>query len=710
MRIPDFLRMNDWNIRRFSIVSLSILIAYDGIFLTNKFLFNIPILPQLLGFIVLTFIPGFIILRILKVHNIDRATNFLLAVGLSLSFIMIFGLIVNTFLPYLGIKKPITTFPLFCSFNFAIALMLIICYIRDRNFKELNGFLDVKVTPSLLFPSLLPIIGIFGAYFMTYYNINTINILLLFLVSIFPVLVAFNKISKNLYPFLIFAISLAILYHVNLISTYLWSFDIFFEAHGSFQVVEKGLWNPKHGIPLLLFAVLAPTYSFLCNLSLIWVFKIIFPFFFSLAPPTLYLVYSRAEFGDIKLDEKLALLSVFVFIFYYGFFKDMPDKQHIAELFLSLILMLMLTESPNRMAAVSLLLFSLITSHYGVSYVFMLSLIFALIMFYVLNKGEESSSLLTLNFVSLFSALAVGWYMFVASGEKFETIVGIGNHILNKITEILKPDYRSGISYLEYRTPSITWQIYKYLYVILQIFILIGILRLLILILKRKVKNPEIAYLSIAFYSLLAFQVFTTYGMGMDRVLQITLVLLSPFAVIGCITIVRAINSVIKGLSLKVTTPTSSFSAVKLFATFLMIFFLFNSGFIFAVVRDTLPPYCIALNKSAGWPVFNQGEVMGASWIKKYLKLENNTRIAARLGKGELLLSECIGKENVKGIRKTNIINAYLPSNVYVYFGSMLIRDEKFKESKLFHLIINERDKLYDNGKCMVFNLIIKSK
>ena len=697
MRIPDFLRMNDWNIRRFIIVTLSILVAYDGIFLTNKFLFKVPILPQLLGFIVLTFIPGFIILRILRVHNVDRATNFLLAVGLSLSFIMIFGLIVNTFLPYLGIKKPITTFPLFCSFNFVIALMLLISYIRDRNFKESNGFLDVKVTPSLLLLSLLPIIGIFGAYFMTYYNINTINILLLFLVSIFPVLVAFNKISKNLYPFLIFAISLAILYHVNLISTYLWSFDIFFEAHGSFQVVEKGLWNPKHGIPLLLFAVLAPTYSLLCNLSLIWVFKIIFPFFFSLAPPTLYLVYSRANFGDIRLDEKLALLSVFVFIFYYGFFKDMPDKQHIAELFLALILMLMVTEIPNRMATVSLLLFSLVTSHYGVSYVFMLSLIFALVMLYVLNRREESSSLLTLNFVSLFSALAVGWYMYVSSGEKFETIVNIGNHILNKIMDILKPDYRSGISYLEYKTPSITWQIYKYIHVILQIFIFVGILRLLISILNRKVKNPEIAYISLAFYSLLAFQVFTTYGMGMDRVLQITLVLLSPFAIIGCITIARAINSVIRGLNLKITT--FSFSAVKLFAIFLMIFFLFNSGFIFAVVRDTIPPYCIALNKSAGWPVFNQGELIGASWAKFNLE-----KIATDVKNG-LLLSSWSGKKMVAFVITPSNIRE-IPSHEFILLDKEFIRD-KMSLNLYYNFILNRRNKLYDNGESVILSKMV---
>ncbi len=65
------------------------------------------------------------------------------------------------------------------------------------------------------------------------------------------------------------------------------------------------------------------------------------PLFFSLTPPlALYYVYKELDFGNYKVDYEIAMLSVFVFIFFYGFYKDMPDKQHIAELFLALILIL----------------------------------------------------------------------------------------------------------------------------------------------------------------------------------------------------------------------------------------------------------------------------------------------------------------------------------------------------------------------------------
>jgi len=691
MRIPDFLRMNDWNIRKFSVVVLSLFVAYDGAFLTNEFLFKVPILPQLLGFIVLTFIPGFIILRILKVHSIDRTTNFLLAVGLSLSFVMIFGFILNQFLPYLGIEKPITTYPLFYSFNLAIVALLIISYFRDRNFRgEYQASFEIDISPSLLFLALLPFLGIFGAYFMTFYNINTINLFLLLLISVIPLLVAFNKISENTFPFLIFAVSISILYHVNLISTYLWSFDIFFHAHGSVQVVENGVWmlNLEYSDPLLLFSILAPIYSILCDLSLIWFFKIVFPFIFSLVPPTLYLVYNRADFGDLKLDSKLVLLSAFVFVFYYGFFKDMPDKQHISEFFLALILMLIVTKVPSRTIVAVILSFSLITSHYGVSYVFMLSLIFALILSYLLNKKEGENGPLTLNFVLLFSTIAVGWYMYVASGKKFADITGIGIHIIYKVLEleIFKPDYRSGISYLALKTPSITWQIYKFVYVLLQLFIFIGILRLLASIINGRVRNAEIAYLSIAFYSLLAFQIFTTYGMGFDRVLQITLTLLSPFAVIGCISILKVVRRVIRNLKLKLTILNFSFSAVKLFAIFLMVFFLLNSGFIFAVVGDTLPPYCIALNKSTWerWHVFSQAEVNGALWLKDHNVASKVSTLPLSLAKDGMILSVYyryggnIVYPKISGdFIFFNIYTTELPSNTLIYFCKMVTKDNK---------------------------------
>ena len=705
MRIPDFLRMNNWNIRKFSIVTLSLLIAYDGTFLMNKFLFDISILPQLLGFIVLTFIPGFVILRILKVHNIDRVTNFLLAVGLSLSFIMIYGLLLNTLLPHLGILKPMSPQPLFYAFNIGILALLLVSYLRDRGFKPSSEFLNVRISPLMLSLLLLPFLSIFGAYVMTFYDSNILILVLLFLISLTPVAVVFNKIPKNLYPLLIFLVSLSILYHVNLISTHLWSFDIFFESYAANWVVEKGIWDPNQEFnQLLLISVLAPTYSLLCDLSLVWVFKTIFPFFFALAPLALYQVYQRIDFGEFKLSPILALFSVFIFVFFYGFSKVMPDKQHIAELFMALILMLMVTDVPNRVPISIILSFSLITSHYGVSYVFMLSLIFALFLSCVWKEKEKS---LTPNFVLLFSVLAICWYMYVAQGDVFEHITHIGNHIVNKILEILKPDYRSGVTYLTYETPSILWQTYKFIHIVLQIFIAVGIVNLWISILKGKSRN-DISFLSTAFYILLVFQITTTYGMGFDRVLQITLVLLSPFAVTGCLIMSELVAKI--GKDLIVWEASQRF-----FAIFLLFFFLFNSGFVFEVSNDVVQPYCIALNKSTWekWHVFNRAEVSAAIWIKSHSLNTKVSSLPKTVCKDSLVLAQYY--RHVKDFAYFNHYTTSLPSGICVYLGSLLTERGKIPavvrgeveylnlDKTPFYQVLSKSDKVFDSRSASVY-------
>ena len=336
------------------------------------------------------------------------------------------------------VPNPISSFSLIYSFNIAIVTLVGIAYLRDKDFSSSQDILDLQLSPLTLSLLLLPSLSIFGAYTMTFYNSNLLILILLFLVSLVPLIVAFDKIPENFYPLVIFVVSLSILYHVNLISMHIWSFDIFFEFYSANLVAETGIWDPKidYGAhSLLLITILAPIYSLLCNLNLVWTFKIIFPFLFALTTLVLYQAYQRFDFGGYTLDPKSSLLAVFIFIFYYGFFKDMPDKQHIAELFFALILLLIVTKIPNRVVAALIFSFALVTSHYGVSYIFMLALIFSLVAVYVWKKDEENS-FVTSNFVLFFSILALAWYMYVASGTAFESVPKIGSHMISSISEI----------------------------------------------------------------------------------------------------------------------------------------------------------------------------------------------------------------------------------------------------------------------------------
>ena len=73
--------MNDWGIRKFLKVVLAIHLAFCGAIGLDIVGLQIPILRQLIGFIYLTFIPGVIILRILKLHKLGSIETLLYSVG-----------------------------------------------------------------------------------------------------------------------------------------------------------------------------------------------------------------------------------------------------------------------------------------------------------------------------------------------------------------------------------------------------------------------------------------------------------------------------------------------------------------------------------------------------------------------------------------------------------------------------------------------------
>lgn len=78
---------SDLDIKKCLWLSLAISLAAPGLVGLAALGFDIPILRQIVGFIFLTFVPGVLILRILKIHNIGLIESLLCSVGLSLAFV-----------------------------------------------------------------------------------------------------------------------------------------------------------------------------------------------------------------------------------------------------------------------------------------------------------------------------------------------------------------------------------------------------------------------------------------------------------------------------------------------------------------------------------------------------------------------------------------------------------------------------------------------
>ena len=102
MLLNNPLQMNDWKfswfIKLIIIIQILVLIVM-GLELKDV---TIPIITPLIVFFYLTFIPGYLILRILKIHELGSITSLLYAVGLSILSVMVLGFLANTLLPLLG--------------------------------------------------------------------------------------------------------------------------------------------------------------------------------------------------------------------------------------------------------------------------------------------------------------------------------------------------------------------------------------------------------------------------------------------------------------------------------------------------------------------------------------------------------------------------------------------------------------------------------
>ena len=84
---------------------------------------DIPVLRQILGFMSLTFLPGWLIVHILKINNLSSSVKLVLSVGLSVAFVMFFGLLINTLYPLLGYSRPLDTLSAVSSFSVALLFM-----------------------------------------------------------------------------------------------------------------------------------------------------------------------------------------------------------------------------------------------------------------------------------------------------------------------------------------------------------------------------------------------------------------------------------------------------------------------------------------------------------------------------------------------------------------------------------------------------------
>lgn len=639
MQLNNFLQINDWEIKKFLKIVLTVQLAVLGAIGLDVIGLRVLGIRQFIGFIYLTFIPGIVILRVLRLHKLSNIETLLYSTGLSIAFLMFTGLFMNTFYPLLGISEPLSLVPSIITINVIVSILCVLSYVIDRNFSNPSyiNFREVLSPPALSL-SLLPFLAIFGTYLVNFRHTNILLMLLIVIIVFIATLVTFNKfIPQKFYALAIFCITIALLFHRTLISLYVPGRDIAGHLYLAELVKANSHWNstnpPIMPNAMLSVTILPTLYSNILNMSITWIYKIIYPILLSLVPVALYQVFQD------QTNKRIAFFSAYYFTLFPTFFITLTHTatQLIAELFFALLALLMVNKKMNasrKIVLCTIFSISMITSHYGLSYIYMLYLLFIFFSLYLIKNNIK----ITKTYIILYFTLTLLWYMYTSNAVTFNTIVRIGNHIYNSIaTSFFAVEARDPTlwHFLGERAPSLWREIGYRIVQVTQFFILVGFLESL----REKRMNFNREYIIHTFISfLLLFLViilpFFATNISTSRIYQITLFYLSPFCIIGGIIFFSKLINLLRKLFATdfsfVMNPLLQEQALRfLVLTVLVPYTLFNTGFVFEVVGDK--PFSISLSMERmknsndkdvieylNHEIIRDQEVCSAKWLSKY--------------------------------------------------------------------------------------------
>lgn len=406
MYIKNPFRMKDWPSGDF----IKLIIIINVLFLIFTFLnyngFPTLFFDDILGFLLILFIPGTLLIRFLDLGRIESKGEIIVyTIGLSLVCLMLIGFLMNLLYPFFGITKPLSSLSILITVEAFIVFTSLLTYLMDRErlhiriSRTLNHLVvhkshphitDLKesFTPYVLIPFLLPILSIIGAYAMNVYHFNGLTIVMILFTALITLMAITGRFPQKLYPLIIFLISISLLFHKSLITNYIWGWDINSEYFLANQVISNSIWNenlPVSYNSMLSVMILAPILNCFINCGLVWIMKVVYPFIFSLVPLGLYYVFRK------QTSSRIAFLSVFFFIIQFTFYTEMLTlvRQQIAELMLVLVLMIIIStplDMRNRSILVVIFGMSIIVAHYGLASIMMIILILSIIIIYVSEK------------------------------------------------------------------------------------------------------------------------------------------------------------------------------------------------------------------------------------------------------------------------------------------------------------------------------------
>lgn len=679
-------------------------------------LLNIPLLRQILGFLCFTIIPGLLILHILKLNKIEFLKKFVLSIGLSVSFLIFAGLLVNSFYPL--ILKPLSLEPILISFNVILLILAFIAYKRNKNDFDVNDVFNFKLdlkgklTSPLIFPILFPFMAVFGTYLMNTQGNNIILLAMLFLIPAYVVALVYlgDRIPDATYPVAVWMIGMSLLLMHGLTCKYITGSDIHIEYY-VFQLTSNNFqWdipNYSHAYNACLSITILPTiYELLTSIKGVYIYKLIAQLIFSISPLGLYVLFKK------YISKEYNFLSC-IFFMSQGTFASLiieTIRQEIAILFFILAMMVFFDtkiDILNKRILFIVFMFGVIVSHYTTAYLFFLIMLLSWLMV-AAPKTFKSKRNITATILLLFFVIIFFWYgqitqvPFSAGVNFFElTFRNLGNFFLiesrdSAALSVVGMGMEEGIPYtIRFWVRNITF-----------FFIAIGALDLL-----RKYKTSKFGTEYLLMMVVCAGMVwsmlilpFVASGYGITRLYLQALVLLAPCFVIGGDVFTRGILRIKSIKTPKIQTR----SVLSVILIVLILQFMCATTVIFNMFGIPISEDLNAKGNLRKSLYIYEGEVVGAKWLANH-KLDNFLICCDAPGYQRIYLGyESAGRYKLPRINTKYFANNKTLSQGHIYLRHTNVVDGKIQPTAIYptYSQVNNTDE-YPHlfiGKSIIYN------
>ncbi len=682
---------------------------------TLAVLLDIPVLRQLGGLLFLTILPGLLLLFLLKLNKLALAEKIVLTVGLSIAFLMFFGVMLNQACLYFGYVTPLSTNTLMLSLNLALVGLLVAAYIRNKEAFLSFPFhfeLNTKGKLLLLLPSIFPLLSIAGTRLLNVSDNNAVLLAFLFLVPISVTLIVFqsHKVSKDIYPIVIVMIGAALLSMFWLRSEYILGHDVHVEYYLFHTTLLNSHWTATEASFLsssLGITLIPAIYQSVLNLNGVeYLFKGVFTLICTLTPLIVYVI------SEQYIGKRMALLAALFFVS-QGVFLQAPGspRTNLSIFFFALSIMVLFHKGigVNQRALFIIFTAATIVSHYSTTYIFFFLLLSTYLLVLIFRKYTLSKTI-TLGSLMLFSTMIFIWYLQVIpstfkSGAQF-------------IAQTMETLYLFAVE--EARSPDISTLVGKGLaekIIISQInfvihwatfaFIGAGIIGTLIkrreMISAPQYRDSSPAFLQSKFQT--EFFLFTlvcsgmlvavialpfvSIGYGIQRVYCQMAVISSCFFVLGGILLSKYIRASPRLLVLLILVP----------------YFLFTTGTIYEVF-GVHASYCLSSKTQNYSHEFGQAhDSQAAQWLKGHIEGKSRIYVPASYFGGKLVSQGKISPRLVKQIvfREHEEINGYLYLSYNNVVNEAFVGGGESHDINDYSNMIVGKNKLYDNGGSEVY-------